>query len=232
MRGFIVLVLFTTSLSQLKAQAIGTYLDIDNPPTNAIVWKSYDYLSRVWDSKKYLFVDPTGKVVLDLESYSFVGDFNNDLAIVQSKQGRYGVIDKAGALMIDTVWHAVNYAHKYFSLAKPSGDFVIEDRGEGGEQVYPKYHWYIVNNQGQIIENYFSEVTMIGDDALVQTPDGHVLQLNLDRINFGYYHPLMKAIQKIDGESVTFKINSRAKKITYLGESANALSFQLSFQSH
>lgn len=231
MRISIAILLITILSNIALSQDNVVYLDINKPSLNVTVWQSKNHLLRVWDNEKYLFVDPFGLVVLDMKDYSHVDDFKNGYSVVQSNKGKYGVIDMSGKLVIDTVWTGCMQSSHYFAVGKGTGSYLEEDRGEGGVKSYPVLDWHLLNEKGEALGGGFKNLTIISNWVMAQTASNQDLVLNLDRINFGYYHPLMKAIEKLDGQQVRFSVDENAKKINYYTTDDRSSQYTLNFRS-
>lgn len=196
------------------SQQIGDHIEIG---AAQLEWESQEGLSRVWINQHYYFIDANRNVILDLSAFAFVEDFSEGVAIVKSQTGLYGAINKVGKLIIDTKWsNATACTAGYISVASNIGNFVNEDRGEGGVKAYTEVEWQLLEvSSGNIIPFGFRQIMNISGIIRSEDMYGHQLKIDTSRINMWYYHPLMKAIKEIDNRPVAYQISADKQFVEY-----------------
>lgn len=230
-KSFLLILMFNLKFFGLAQNFTSTsYINLNELPKNAIVWKSPDYPWRVWDSRKYLFVDPNGRILHDLVDYKYVGDYYQEYSVVETKTGLFGIIDISGDLVIDTIWtKARNIMSGYFCVARKTNRMIFEDRGEGGFKNYSLDYWYFISENGKLIDYPFHAITQLNDRAICSLGYDKTLSIDLKRVNFGYYHPFMKAINKINGREIEMVLNLDKEVIDYFDKQSHELLLSIPF---
>ena len=137
-------------------------------------------------------------------------------AVVETPSGKYGAINRKGHLAIDTSYYGLKNAQLgYFHVAKETGHYIRENRGDG-EKLYPVLSWRLLDVNQKPIPLAFSGLTQINATVTADLFSGERLSINLRKINHGYYHPLMEAIEKVDGKEVRREFDIPKRKINYL----------------
>ena len=91
---------------------------------------SYDDETWTYTLEGKGYMDPTGKTVIDLEGRGFrnLGPFTNGLAWVLGEGGKYGYIDKTGALVIPCIYEDVGYFNDGFAYVQMDGKWGYIDK--------------------------------------------------------------------------------------------------------
>ena len=231
MKSIIVVMLASIISAQLNAQKLSSnvHYDLNTPEVKNNLWKSNAGLWRLWNGEQYLIVDPSGKVILELGDFKSVSDFKQGYAVVETPSGKYGAINRKGHLAIDTSYYGLKNAQLgYFHVAKETGHYIRENRGDG-EKLYPVLSWRLLDVNQKPIPLAFSGLTQINATVTADLFSGERLSINLRKINHGYYHPLMEAIEKVDGKEVRREFDIPKRKINYLSTDSGELMLSLPF---
>ena len=146
----------------------------------------------------------TGK----LNSFShldFVGDVIDGKVIFKSVEGHYGLMNEAFETVIAPEWVQINdFGYGYYALASYSGMTVTEDRGEG-VNTYPLLSWKIYSSvEGEFISDMelINPICIYGE-ILAKNHQSQNVKIYLNKINFGYTDPVLKALTYVKAAPVT-----------------------------
>jgi hypothetical protein len=190
--------------------------------------------SRYYQGGVYLMKnEKTGKVKA-FKEYKFIGDFHEGVAIFQSAEGRFGVVNSEFHEVINPVWSEIkDLGQGYLALAVPTGQFKIEDRGQGNIQ-YPVLKWKLATKENAFVlkEISFTELISMGGVLTGKTVSGRQLNINLSKINVSYFDPFMKAIMHVDGTSVSSTIVNASGKSVYTSKQDGEVKLELIYNQH
>jgi len=206
------LFIFVFSTVVASTQTKTTLLDFDNLPKGYMVWKSEYGTNRVWTGEHYLFVNNDGKTIMELPQYSYVDDFRDGIAVVKTNFNKCGYLSLEGRIVIHPKWLECGGSN--------AGFVTVKDRYED---------LYLLSNIGQQIFLPLKEATSIQGIAIVVDKNDVELYIDLSKVNFDYYHPLMKAIIKINDQRVRHEIKLEANRIFFLDEASDELLYELEF---
>ncbi|MEQ8241378.1 MAG: WG repeat-containing protein [Cyclobacteriaceae bacterium] len=202
--------IFTIFTTLVIAQTENKLLDLDNLPEGYMVWRSEYGTNRVWTGEQYLFVNNDGKTIMELPQYSYVDDFRDGIAIVKTNFNKCGYLNLEGRIVIHP---------KFLECGGSNAGFVtVKDRYED---------LYLLSNTGQQISLPLKEATTIQGTAIVVDKNDVELYIDLSKVNFDYYHPLMKAILKVNDQNVRHEVELEAKQILFLEEGSDRVLYQL-----
>lgn len=185
-------------------------IDLGNPPKDYMVWTSDNGLSRVWTGSHYLFTNDQGVVIKEYPQFKFVDDYKEGLAVVKTKFEKCGYINDEARIVIHPKWITCRPASGGFAL--------VQDRYED---------WYLVKKTGETVKFPLKNAINVLGMVRGLEKGGKELFIDLSQVNFGYYHPLMKAIKKVDEIPVTSELDEPNGKI-YFKNVDGALEYELS----
>ncbi|RED99821.1 WG repeat-containing protein [Marinoscillum furvescens] len=205
-------------------------IDLHKLKENSTLWANGAFF-RAYQDGKYYLTDTDGQVVVDGSNYQFMADFQDGLAQVVTRNGRHGFITISGEIAIDTLWDkSAPFVNGFGLVGKYNGKQTLEDRGEGGIKSYPMIDWFLISPTNQIVSVPFRQTTPLGSKLAAIDASNQSLLIDLSKVRTGYYHPLMKAIKKVNNRPVRYEINAEKKAISYLDLDTNKELYTLSFQ--
>ena len=84
------------------------------------------FIGNQWTDGKWGVVDTTGKVVIPIIYDKIIGDFNQDLAIVQ-KDNKWGAVDTNGKVVIPIIYDSIRGFNDGLSIVGLDGKFGVID---------------------------------------------------------------------------------------------------------
>lgn len=189
-------------------------LDFQNPPPGYMVWKSDQGTHRVWTGAQYILVNDSGITMQELPQFRHVDDYREGVALVVSKSEKCGFLNLQGKIVIHPKWS---------ECSASSGGFVtVKDRYED---------FYLLKNTGEKVDLKFKSVINIQGMAMAEDKESIVLYIDLSKVNFAYYHPLMKAILRVDDKEVYADVVLNEQKILFRKMGSDIVLYELKIQS-
>jgi len=182
---------------------------------DALVWKESPDIYRVYHHKSFYLTDTKGRILLDLSQYKSVGPINDQSITVQDKKDNYGLLGIGGQVILQTEWKRISKAINGFVLAeKENGSKIKEDRGNGLKW-YADTDYYLCRTNGEVINFKLDQATFLGDKLIGQDEFLNQFMVDLALIRSFYAHPMMKAIEQINGQHVMPTFKSDTSEIVY-----------------
>lgn len=183
-------------LMTLSVQVSGQQLEL----SASEFFGSSEGFSRYYHEGTYLLVNESSGVIHVLNQYKSVGDFHGGRALVESKDGKFGLIDQEMQTILKPEWEAVKLiAGNFAAVASHTGNWIKEDRGRGIKN-YPELSWQLVDIRNQVVFSHmkFSNLLAVYGEVRARTTSGDEVTINLNKINVGYSDPLMKAVSYLN----------------------------------